>query len=185
MLRLNIGLAWGEFVVSSDILWRVLNWEDPPGKTQDTLRGLYISAGLGMPQDPRGSAGKDKLPSWTVWPRCRLAKKMCTDSLFKQNLKCIYSDINVLTPHNYKWTKAYKDVLDGFMDGWISCAQIFSALLLAGRQRIIRMFGLVHCSCSVYGFGKSCWTLTCTQKQWDEIGWELWGAVDWRLGDYE
>jgi len=28
------------------------NWEETPGKTQDTLEGLYLPAGLGMPRDP-------------------------------------------------------------------------------------------------------------------------------------
>lgn len=43
-----------------DAFWmpsRVLDkasWEEIPGQTQDTLEGLYLSAGLGMPWDPPG-----------------------------------------------------------------------------------------------------------------------------------
>jgi len=34
------------------------NWEETPGKTQDTLKELYLPAGLGTPRDPPEGAGK-------------------------------------------------------------------------------------------------------------------------------
>jgi len=34
------------------------NWEETPGKTQDTLEGFYLPAGLWTPQDPPEWAGK-------------------------------------------------------------------------------------------------------------------------------
>ena len=33
------------------------HWEEAPGKTQDTLEGLCLSAGLGTPRGPPGRAG--------------------------------------------------------------------------------------------------------------------------------
>ena len=34
----------------------LVRMEETPGPTQDTLEGLYLSAGLGMPRDPPGRA---------------------------------------------------------------------------------------------------------------------------------
>ncbi|KAK3545623.1 hypothetical protein QTP70_008562, partial [Hemibagrus guttatus] len=33
------------------------HWEEAPGKTQDTLERLCLSAGLGTPRGPSGRAG--------------------------------------------------------------------------------------------------------------------------------
>jgi len=34
------------------------DWEETPGQTQNLLEGLYISSGLGTPQDPPGGTGE-------------------------------------------------------------------------------------------------------------------------------
>jgi len=50
--------VWGTGAVdTNNTVLGMSDWEETPGQTQNPLEGLYISSGLGIPQDLPGGAG--------------------------------------------------------------------------------------------------------------------------------